>query len=380
MILRIIVLGIWLWSGVALADDDDDPTADSEMEAIRNELEARRSEYERLGREEEDQLERLRDIEEQIALSGKLIFKIEKEITRLTKGIAQKERELKRTRGTLDTKKSILYRRLRHIYMVGRKLEWTEVLLSRNPTEALSAIRQMRAIATYDRDLIQSSRELADNISESLRKLRDDRNRLNVLRVESESELRQRETALEARIRLLRKLRKDKSTVARSLETLQEDFGQMSGIFDELESKEKQESAAPEVAGLADKKGNLIWPVYGKIVRGFGVISDKRGIKLTNPGIDIEIGYGEEVKAAAAGNVIYVSWLRGYGQFIILDHGDGYYTLYANLSDISVETGDAVVAGQVIARAGDTGSLEGSKLHFEVRHKKEQLNPLEWLR
>jgi septal ring factor EnvC (AmiA/AmiB activator) len=380
MILRIIVLGIWLWSGVALADDDDDPTADSEMEAIRNELEARRSEYERLGREEEDQLERLRDIEEQIALSGKLIFKIEKEITRLTKGIAQKERELKRTRGTLDTKKSILYRRLRHIYMVGRKLEWTEVLLSRNPTEALSAIRQMRAIATYDRDLIQSSRELADNISESLRKLRDDRNRLNVLRVESESELRQRETALEARIRLLRKLRKDKSTVARSLETLQEDFGQMSGIFDELESKEKQESAAPEVAGLADKKGNLIWPVYGKIVRGFGVISDKRGIKLTNPGIDIEIGYGEEVKAAAAGNVIYVSWLRGYGQFIILDHGEGYYTLYANLSDISVEAGDAVVAGQVIARAGDTGSLEGSKLHFEVRHKKEQLNPLEWLR
>jgi septal ring factor EnvC (AmiA/AmiB activator) len=379
MIPRIIVLGILLWSGVAGAGLDD-PVSDSEIEAIRNELDARRSEYERLGKEEKDQLQRLRDIEEQIALSGKLIFKIEKEIARLTNGIRKKERELKRTQGTLDTKKSILYRRLRHIYMVGRKLEWTEVLLSRNPTEALSAIRHMRAIATYDRNLIETSRELAENISTSLRKLRDDRNRLNVLKGESESELQRRESALEVRIRLLRKLRKDKSMVARSLETLEEDFGQMSGIFDELESKGKQEIPVPEIAGLAEKKGDLIWPVYGKIVRGFGVISDKRGIKLTNPGIDIEVGYGEGVKAAAAGNVIYVSWLRGYGQFIILDHGDGYYTLYANLSDVSVEVGDGVVAGQIIAATGDTGSLEGSRLHFEVRHRKEQLNPLEWLR
>lgn len=378
MILRAAVLGVFLcwwaaWGG------DDDPAADSEMEAVRNELEARRYEYERLGREERDQLERLRDIEEQIALSGKLIFKIEKEIARLTNSIADKERELRKTRGTLDSKRSILYRRLRHIYKVGRKLEWTEVLLSRNPTEALSAIRHMRAIATYDRNLIETSRDLAESISDVLRKLRNDKDRLKVLKGESESELGQRESALQARIRLLRKLRKDKSVVARSLEMLQEDYGQMSGIFDDLQSKE-EEALTPEIVGLADKKGDLIWPVYGKIVRGFGVISDKRGIKLTNPGIDIEVGYGEEVKAAAAGNVIYSSWLRGYGQFIILDHGQGYYTLYANLSDVSVDVGDSISAGQMIARAGDTGSLEGSKLHFEVRHKKEQLNPLEWLR
>jgi septal ring factor EnvC (AmiA/AmiB activator) len=378
MILRAVVLGVFLWSCVAWTADDD-PAADSELEAVRNELEARRSEYEKLGREERDQLERLRDIEEQIALSGKLIFKIEKEITRLTISIAKKERELRKARGTLDSKRSILYRRLRHIYKVGRKLEWTEVLLSRNPTEALSAIRHMRAIATYDRNLIETSRDLAESISDALRKLRKDKDRLKTLKVESESELGRRESALQARIRLLRKLRKDKSVVARSLEMLQEDYGQMSGIFDDLQSKEK-ETLTPENVGLADEKGDLIWPVYGKIVRGFGVISDKRGIKLTNPGIDIEVGYGEEVKAAAAGNVIYSSWLRGYGQFIILDHGQGYYTLYANLSDVSVDVGDSISAGRMIARAGDTGSLEGSKLHFEVRHKKEQLNPLEWLR
>ena len=379
MKLRIVMSAVFLFLCVSLSRAGDEPPADREMEVIKNELEVKRSDYERLGREEKDQLERLRDIEEQIALSSKLILKIEREITRLTGSIAAKEKELKATRGTLGRKRIILDRRLRHIYKMGSKMEWTGVVLSRNPTEALSALRQMRAIATYDRDLIESSRKLAVNISDVLRKLKSDRDRLGDLKEESESELEQRESASEARKRLIRKLRKDKSMVARSLETLQDDFGRMSGIFDELQSKEKQQAPAPDLTGLAGKKGGLIWPVYGKIVRDFGVIREMKGVKLTNPGIDIEVGYGEDVKAAGAGRVIYVSWLRGYGQFVILDHGDGYYTLYANLSDVSVDVGDNVGAGQVIAKAGDTGSLEGSRLHFEVRHKKEQLDPLEWL-
>jgi len=134
------------------------------------------------------------------------------------------------------------------------------------------------------------------------------------------------------------------------------------------------------LAGLENHRGNLIWPIQGKIVRSFGTTKDKRGIKLTNPGIDIRGLSGSSVAAAAAGKIIYISWLRGYGQFIILDHGANYYTLYANLTDIYVETGDMIKAGEVIAEIGDLGSLEGSILHFELRLKKESLDPLEWLR
>ena len=75
-----------------------------------------------------------------------------------------------------------------------------------------------------------------------------------------------------------------------------------------------------------------------------------------------------------------MSWLRGYGQFIIIDHGKSFYTLYANLSSALVEVGDGVKAGQIIAEVGDSGTLEGPRLHFELRHKKEQLNPVDWLR
>jgi murein DD-endopeptidase MepM/ murein hydrolase activator NlpD len=103
-------------------------------------------------------------------------------------------------------------------------------------------------------------------------------------------------------------------------------------------------------------------------------------LEITNPGIDIKASYGTRVKAAAVGKVIYVSWLRGYGQFIIIDHGKSFYTLYANLSSASVEVDDNVTAGQAIAEVGDSGTLEGPRLHFELRHKKESLNPLDWLR
>jgi septal ring factor EnvC (AmiA/AmiB activator) len=78
--------------------------------------------------------------------------------------------------------------------------------------------------------------------------------------------------------------------------------------------------------------------------------------------------------------VAHIDWLRGYGQFIIVDHGRGYYTLYANLSDVLVETGEKVGGGELIGLVGDSGSLEGAKLHFEVRRERDQLNPAEWLR
>ncbi len=90
---------------------------------------------------------------------------------------------------------------------------------------------------------------------------------------------------------------------------------------------------------------------------------------------------GESVHAVAAGRVDFVSDDYGsYGQMLILNHGSGYYTLYAHLSDILVARGANVTSGQVIAKAGDSGSLKGTELHFEVRKGRQSLDPLDWLR
>ena len=116
-------------------------------------------------------------------------------------------------------------------------------------------------------------------------------------------------------------------------------------------------------------KGKLIWPVAGSIIRQFGKITDKKyNTVITNPGIDIKAEAGSPVSAASSGSVAYISWLRGYGSFIILDHGG------------HVETNQFVAAGDNIGTVSEIGTFGEPALHFELRYGREQLDPVPWLR
>ena len=112
---------------------------------------------------------------------------------------------------------------------------------------------------------------------------------------------------------------------------------------------------------------------------GFGVRMQHTARTFRN-GVDIEGGEGKDVAAVYGGHVIYTGWFKGYGNLIILDHDNEYYTLYAHIADIQVKEGDDVQQGQRIGTVGDTGSLEGPRLYFEVRHQGKPQNPEQWLR
>jgi septal ring factor EnvC (AmiA/AmiB activator) len=96
-------------------------------------------------------------------------------------------------------------------------------------------------------------------------------------------------------------------------------------------------------------------------------------------GIEIEVREGQTVRAVEGGQVAYAEWYRGFGKLVILDHGNGFYTLYGNLSRLDLKKGDRVSRGQEIGLAGETGSLKGAKLYFEIRKKGEAEDPLLWL-
>ena len=98
-----------------------------------------------------------------------------------------------------------------------------------------------------------------------------------------------------------------------------------------------------------------------------------------NRGIEIAAPEGKDIVAVAEGSVIYADWFKGYGRLIILDHGGGYFTLYAHASEVLIRPGESVSRGQVIGKVGDTGSLEGPQLYFELRHKGKPQDPLAWL-
>ena len=138
---------------------------------------------------------------------------------------------------------------------------------------------------------------------------------------------------------------------------------------------------APPAVGLGALRGQLPWPADGRVVAGFGrQVHPRFGTETIRHGLDIEAPDGAEIRAVHVATVLYRGWLKGYGNLVVLDHGEGYYTLYAHASEVLVDEGDRVRAGQRIARVGETGSVEGPRLYFEVRYQGQAQDPLAWLR
>ncbi len=128
-------------------------------------------------------------------------------------------------------------------------------------------------------------------------------------------------------------------------------------------------------------KGLLPIPVEGNIVSRFGEYRDSRhNVLKFRSGVDIRADFGEPVHAVSAGKVLYADWFKGFGNMLIIDHDDHYYTVYAHLEETFKQKGDPVDAGEVIATVGDTGSFAGPKLYFEVRHHGKPMDPATWIK
>jgi septal ring factor EnvC (AmiA/AmiB activator) len=132
--------------------------------------------------------------------------------------------------------------------------------------------------------------------------------------------------------------------------------------------------------GFGALRGQLPRPADGPVVAGFGQVVDARSNTVTNhPGVDIRAPRGAPVRAVAPGRVVHAGWFRGYGNLVIVDHGDGFHTLVAHLASLSAAVGEDVGAGSLLGTVGDTGSLRGDLVYFEVRERQRPVDPSLWL-
>lgn len=136
---------------------------------------------------------------------------------------------------------------------------------------------------------------------------------------------------------------------------------------------------APAVGAFGSLKGQLPMPVRGELAGRFGT-PQEAAVAPSNKGIFVRAPGGTEVRAVAAGRVVFADWMRGYGNLLILDHGDGYLTIYGNNGSVLKRVGDAVHAGEALATVGASGGNEASGLYFEARFQGRPFDPLPWLR
>ncbi len=141
-----------------------------------------------------------------------------------------------------------------------------------------------------------------------------------------------------------------------------------------LTAKIQAAQAARPTGGGSPSASGLIWPVLGPVTSPFGVRWGRM-----HEGIDIAAPVGTAIRAAAGGTVIHAGWLGGYGNLVIIDHGNGIATAYGHQSSVAVGSGQAVAQGQTIGYVGSTGHSTGPHLHFEVRVNGAPVDPLGYL-
>jgi septal ring factor EnvC (AmiA/AmiB activator) len=179
---------------------------------------------------------------------------------------------------------------------------------------------------------------------------------------------------------LIREIQRNKKTFEQALQEQTERAEQLQSLMNKLAS---QEIVLPfRFVPLYEKKGKLPWPMDGKIITRFGLERHPQFNTITmNNGIEIAPRQDARiVQSIHPGKVIYADYFQGYGNLLIVDHGLNFYSLYGHCAEFLVNKGDLVRGEQAIAIAGDSGSLKGLSLYFEIRSKIKPLDPLQWLK
>ena len=325
-------------------------TAERELEEVTIELDIRTRELEIAQRMEADLEQQQRDIEGQIAA--------------LAPRIAQQ--------------KEFLRKRLGALYRLGR-LSYVRLLLSldnrRDPLEAMSmltylASRDARAISRFD-----ASRE---QLRGRYAALAERRQRL----AEARKIVQQRQQAVAAtyarKERLVAMLRHQTTQSEEQIANLEEKAKRLEHLIDVLS---RQSAGAVVEEDIRTVQGALGWPVEGKVLETFGRQVDPKFSTITfNNGLKIAAAAGTEVHAIFPGTVRFSQWFKGYGNLIILDHGNRIFSLYGNLKSPAIAVGDRVRAGQAIAGVGESEEAQLGYLYFEIRQDNKPEDPQKWLR
>jgi len=364
----------------AQTEGDDVDAKQQELDRIRREIETHREQSQKLGSQEKQVMKKLSGIDKDIDLSRRYLKKLSEQEGTIDNRIGDLRVMIGGREIVLSQQEEALGSRLRQMYKRDPKYTWEVFLGAESIDEAITRYQFMKLIAAQDANLIGGFRQSKRALEIETAKLAESMQDVSELRSSQAEETAQLERAKKQRQTVLAGIRSEKSKHAKAIEDLEAAQAELQALIDDIVRRGTANKDLPPTGEFAAMKGRLLWPVAGKITRGFGKHTHPRyGTVTMNNGVDIEAAAGAPIVAVASGVVEFVDWIDAFGKCVILNHGGGYYTLYAHVASTMVAQGQKVGRGQAIAEVGDTGSLEGYVCHFEVRQGRKAMNPVEWL-
>jgi septal ring factor EnvC (AmiA/AmiB activator) len=374
----------------ALAQDSLETAKRRELEDIRRRAAEHREAASKLKGRETQAVTQLRRTERELNTSRRRLQNLQRQRNQLDHQLDVTRTDLERSTQSMEMQRAQLARRLRNIYKTGANRDLEFMLAAESFGQLLARWDYLVMVAEQDHVMLEDLRNRRDQVEA-------DRQRLEL----NLTEVRKNSNRTTSESQRLSKLRTDRANTVQTIQTQRQAFEAAAAelektarsiqrLLAQLEKKRKEEEDRAKAQGrepqpysgdFARGQGALDWPLRGNVVGRFGnEVHPKWGTVTPNNGLDIEAAIGTAVRAVAKGRVEYTSDDYGtYGQMIILNHGDGYFTLYGHLSQILVSVGAEVAPGQTIARSGDSGSLKGPILHFEIRKGGTPLDPQDWL-
>lgn len=315
-------------------------------------------------RQYEERMERIRAEKREIE---RRMRRVELRISRIEREIAQREKKLEDHRRRLRS-------RLVAVYKAGPVCYVALVLGAENFGDLVGRYHLANRLMERDRKICAAIMEEIREITQKKKTLEDSRVELSSLRKEVERKIAQIRGEHAKQTALLSKVRSERGLYLQALLELEETSRRIERM---LARRYRRQGRRVAHLGLFPSFGSFLRPVRGRIVSRFGYRRHPilGGIRF-HAGVDITAPAGTPVRAARDGVVIFAGWLGGYGKCVIIDHEDGYSTLYAHCSSICVSRGQRVSRSQVVAKVGSTGLSTGPHLHFEVRRRGRPINPL----
>jgi septal ring factor EnvC (AmiA/AmiB activator) len=353
---------------------------EGELQRLREAIEESRRRVSSYELEQRGLLETIEALDRSAAALGRAVARAGERADDARGKLLAIQAEAQQLASDLERTRRVMGQRAVALYRAGEMGALPVLFSAEGMREFLSRVYALRLLLVHDAELLV----LHSEQEQALAVAKEEAKQASVRHGEAAERLKQRSRELSAERRAKRRvatsLHESRSAERAALVELETAARALEETVANLR-RAPALRASPEGPEFRTLRGELEPPVEAAVVSEFGRVIDSRfRTEGFRKGIDFESTVGAPVEAVAAGSVAFAGWFRGYGRLVILDHGDRYFTIYGHLDRIAVAVGQSVAARQILGAAGDTGSLVGPRLYFEVRRGEKPLDPRRWLR
>ena len=359
------------------------------LEVIRAERDRLEQQRRRLQGQVHDVNDELTNLERQRESTHRIVNEIERQIGGLASQLDRSSAELILAQDNLAERRAVLERRLVDIYKRGPLHTFQVLLAAEGFGDLLSRYKYLYLTSQQDRSLVTDVEQLRNRVVTQRNNILNVRGELDRRRDEREAEFSKYSELASERSRRLQTLQRSARSTERRLTELQKDESRLNGLLASLERARRDELARGALRGAVGAPGSITtadlgkldWPVEGAIVYRFGRDTLPSGGIIRWNGVGIAAGVGTPVKAVEAGKVRLVGQFGTYGLTVVVEHGNGYYSVYSHLESAAVKLGASISKSGTVGKVGGQNSDYGPHLHFEIRGENQiALDPTTWLR